>query len=86
SFIFAASTSWWWQSIAPQWVMVFNPDGNTFLLFPNIALVPPWTSQYFMKLQYIGIVSNNIQDDYTAGMFKGKNFILAQFQWNFNLL
>jgi hypothetical protein len=86
SFIFAASTSWWWQSISPQWVSVYNPDGNTFLLFPNVALVPPWTSQYFMKLQYIQIISNNIQDDYTAGMFKGKNFVLAQFQWNFNLL
>lgn len=86
SFIFAASTSWWWQSIAPQWVSVYNPDGNTFLLFPNIALVPPWTSQYFMKLQYIQIISNNIQDDYAAGMFKGKNFVLAQFQWNFNML
>lgn len=86
SFIFAASTSWWWQSIAPQWVMVFNPDGNTFLLFPNIALVPPWTSQYFMKLQYIGVISDNIQDGASGGILKGKNFILAQFQWNFNLL
>ncbi|HTW88397.1 MAG TPA: DUF1302 family protein [Candidatus Binataceae bacterium] len=86
SFIFAASTSWWWQSIAPQWVSVYNPDGNTFLLFPNIALVPPWTSQYFMKLQYIQIISNNIQDDYAGGQFKGKNFVLAQFQWNFNML
>src|SRR5579885_1937192 len=85
SFIFAASTSWWWQSIAPQWVSVYNPDGNTFLLFPTLALVPPWTSQYFMKLQYIRIIGNNIQDTYTAGMFKGKNFILAQFQWNFNM-
>jgi Protein of unknown function (DUF1302) len=86
SFIFAASTSWWWQSIAPQWVSVYNPDGNTFLLFPNIALVPPWTSQYFMKLQYIRVIGNNIQDDYAGGLLKGKNFILAQFQWNFNLL
>lgn len=86
SFIFAASTSWWWQSIAPQWVNVYNPDGNTFLLFPNVALVPPWTSQYFMKLQYIGVISNNIMDDTAGGLLKGKNFILAQFQWNFNML
>ncbi|MBF6570104.1 MAG: hypothetical protein IVW54_14640, partial [Candidatus Binataceae bacterium] len=86
SFIFAASTSWWWQSISPQWVMVYNPDGNTFLLFPNVALVPPWTSQYFMKLQYIGVISNNIQDTQAGGLLKGKNFILAQFQWNFNVL
>jgi len=86
SFIFAASTSWWWQSIAPQYVMVYNPDGNTILMFPNVALVPPWTSQYFMKLQYIGVISNNIQDDYAGGLLKGKNFILAQFQWNFNVL
>ena len=86
SFIFAASTSWWWQSIAPQYVMVYNPDGNTILMFPNIALVPPWTSQYFMKLQYIGVISNNIQDDYAGGLLKGKNFVLAQFQWNFNVL
>lgn len=86
AFIFAFSTSWWWQSIAPQWVSVYNPDGNTFLLFPNIALVPPWTSQYFMKLQYIQVISNNQQDDYAGGLFKGKNFVLAQFQWNFNML
>jgi len=86
SFIFAASTSWWWQSIAPQWVSVYNPDGNTILLFPNVALVPPWTSQYFMKLQFIQVIGNNIQDDFAGGMFKGKNFMLAQFQWNFNML
>lgn len=86
SFIFAAGTSWWWQSIAPQWVNVYNPDGNTFLLFPNIALTPPWTAQYFMKLQYIGVLSNNIQDGFAGGILKSKNFILAQFQWNFNAL
>lgn len=86
SFIVAASTSWWWQSIAPQWVMVFNPDGNTFLLFPNVVLTPPWTSQYFLKFQYIGILNNNQMDDYSAGLLKGRNFVIMQFQWNFNLL
>ena len=86
SFIFATSTSWWWQSISPQWVMVYNPDGNTFLLFPNVVLTPPWTNRYFLKFQYIGILSNNIQDDYAAGMFKGKSLVVMQFQWNFNLL
>jgi hypothetical protein len=51
-----------------------------------ILLTPPWTNSYFLKFQYIGIVGNNIQDTYAAGMFKGKNFALMQFQWNFGVL
>lgn len=86
SILLNVSTSWWWQSVTPQWIMVYNPDGNTFLLFPNLLLVPPWTSNYFLKLQFIGILSGNRFDTAAASQFKGKNFVLAQFQWNFNLL
>jgi hypothetical protein len=37
SFIFSLGTSWWWAAIAPQWVMAYYTNGNTFLLFPYTA-------------------------------------------------
>jgi len=79
-------TSWWWGAIAPTWTSVYNPDGNTFLLFPSIVLTPPWTNTYLMKLQYIGILGNDKYAAYSGGVFKGKSILLTQFQYNFDLL
>jgi hypothetical protein len=78
-------TSWEYGVFNPTWTMIYNPDGNTFLLFPKIVFVPPWSSKYFMSLQYIGILGS---DRYSVGggLFKGKSMLLAQFQYNFDLL
>jgi hypothetical protein len=77
-------TSWYWGVFAPTWTMIYNPQGNTFELFPNVLLTPPWTNSYFLKLQYIGILGS---DKFSpgGGIFKGKNMILFQFQYNFNV-
>ena len=79
-------TSWWWGAIAPTWTWIYNPDGNTFLLFPNVVLTPPWTNRYLMKLQYIGILGNDKYSAFSGGIFKGKSIFLSQFQYNFELL
>ena len=77
-------SSWRWGSIAPTWTMIFNPNGQTWEFFPNLLLTPTWTSKYFLKLQYIGILGT---DKYGAdgGVFKGKSQLIAQFQYNFSL-
>ena len=80
------STSWWWGAVAPTWTSVYNPDGNTFLLFPSIVLTPPWTNSYLIKFQYIGILGNDRYGGLSGGVFKGKSILLTQFQYNFDLL
>ena len=65
---------------------IYNPDGNTWELFPNVVLTPPWTDKYFVNLQYIGILSNDRFSAYAGGVFKGKDIFLLQFQYNFNLI
>jgi hypothetical protein len=79
-------TSWWWGAIAPTWTSIYNPDGNTFLLFPSVTLTPPWTNQYLMRLQYVGILGNDKYSAFSGGIFKGKSIFLTQFQYNFNLM
>jgi len=79
-------TSWWWGTFAPTWTSVYNPDGNTFLLFPSIVLTPPWTNRYLMKLQYVGILGKDKYAAFAGGVFKGKSILLTQFQYNFDLL
>ena len=79
-------TSWWWGAIAPTWTSIYNPDGNTFLLFPSITLTPPWTNRYLMRLQYVGILGNDKYAAFSGGIFKGKSILLTQFQYNFDLL
>ena len=84
--LFSANTSWWWGAIVPTFTGIYNPDGNTWELFPNIVLTPPWTDKYFLSLQYIGILSNDKFSAYAGGVFKGKSLLLIQFQYNFNLI
>jgi hypothetical protein len=84
--LLSASTSWWWGAIVPTLTGIYNPDGNTWELFPNVTLTPPWTNKYFLSLQYIGIFSNDKFSAYAGGVFKGKSILLMQFQYNFNLI
>jgi len=79
-------TSWWWGAIAPTWTSIYNPDGNTFLLFPNLVLTPPWTDRYLMKLEYVGVLGTDKYAAFAGGAFKGKSILLTQFQYNFDLL
>jgi hypothetical protein len=78
--------SWHWGSIIPDLVGIYNPDGNTFLLFPNIVLVPPWSTKYNLLLEYIGILSNDVMASYAGGGFKGKSMFLMEFQYNFSVV
>jgi hypothetical protein len=84
SMLFNIGTSWWWSDFAPTWTMIYNPKGTTFALFPSIILNPPWTKKYFAKLQAIEILGgDNMQG---LGLFKGQSYLIAQFQYNFNLM
>jgi hypothetical protein len=78
------TTSWWWGAVAPAWVTIYNPDGQTFLLFPSLQLTPPWTDKYLLKLQWIEVLGTN-QFGIDGGVFKGKSMLVAQFQYNFSL-
>ena len=80
------STSWWWGAIVPTAAIIYNPDGDTWELFPNVVFTPPWTSKYSVMLQYIGILSNDKYSAYAGGVFKSKSIFLMQFQYNFNLI
>ena len=66
-----ATTSWWWGTVVPTVTGIYNPDANTWELFPSIVLTPPWTDKYFLNLQYIGILSNDKFSAYAGGVFKG---------------
>jgi hypothetical protein len=81
---FNVATSWWWSDFAPTWFMIYNPKGETFALFPQIILNPPWTKKYFMKVQAIEIMGGDKMQN--IGLFKGQSQLLAQFQYNFDLL
>jgi hypothetical protein len=84
--LFNASTSWWWGAVAPTATAIYNPDGNTWELFPNVVFTPPWTNKYSVMLQYIGILSNDKYSAYAGGVFKGKSMFLLQFQYDFDLI
>jgi len=79
-------TSWMWNDIEPTWTMIWSPKGDTFLLFPSVVLNPPWTKKYFMKLQAIEILGSDLNYTQGGGILKGQSMLLAQFQYNFNLL
>lgn len=83
--LLSAGTSWYWGAIAPTLTGIYNPDGSTFLLFPNTVLTPPWTNKYFLSLLYIGIISNDKYSSFAGGTFKGKSILMMQFQYNFEL-
>jgi hypothetical protein len=84
--LFSANTSWWWGAILPTYTMIWNPSGNTILLFPTVTLTPPWTNKYFTTLEYIGILGNDRFNSFSGGVFKGKSILLMQFQYNFSLV
>jgi Protein of unknown function (DUF1302) len=84
--LFSTNTSWWWGAVLPTFTMIYNPSGNTWLLFPTTVFTPPWTSKYFLMLEYIGIMSNDKFNAFSGGVFKGKSILLFQFQYNFNLV
>lgn len=84
--LLSATTSWWWGTIVPTVTAIYNPDGNTWELFPNIVLTPPWTNRYFVNLQYIGVLGNDKFSAYAGGNFKGKNILLMRFQYNLELV
>jgi hypothetical protein len=79
------SESWYWGAIAPTWTNIYNPDGNTWELFPSVILTPPWTEKYFASLKYIGILGTN-KYGIDGGIFKGKSLFVTTFQYNFSLL
>jgi hypothetical protein len=82
--LFNLGTSWWWSDFAPTWTMLWDPKGDNFALFPSLTLNPPWTKKYFMKLQAVEIMGGDRQQNF--GLFKGESYLLAQFQYNFELL
>jgi hypothetical protein len=86
SVLLSLSTSWWWGAIVPTPSGIYNPDGNTWEFFPNVVFTPPWTNKYLLMLQYIGVLSDDKYSAYAGGNFKGKNILLMQFQYNFNLV
>ena len=79
-------TSYLWEDIVPSWTMIYSPKGKTFLLFPAVTLNPPWTKKYFVKLQAIEILGSDLAYSQGGGILKGQSMLLAQFQYNFNLL
>src|SRR3984893_10307238 len=83
--LFSASTSFWWGAILPTYTMIWNPSGNTTLLFPTLTMTPPWTNKYFATLGYIGILGNDKFNSFAAGTFKGKSILYMAFQYNFIL-
>lgn len=83
SLLMNVGESWWYGAIAPTWTMVYAPAGKTFLLFPSLVLTPPWSPNYFLKLQFIGIFGTNKYAG--GGLFKGRNMIVGTFQYNFNV-
>ena len=47
-------------------------------------LNPPWTKKYFMKLQAIEVLGGDKMQNF--GLFKGQSYLIAQFQYNFNVM
>jgi len=84
--LLSIGTSWWWGAIAPNWTGLYDPDGNTLIMFPTITFTPPWTNKYFGKIGYVGISGQNKFAVDAGGTFKGMNYIYMQFQYNFNAL
>jgi hypothetical protein len=72
-------------AILPTYVMIWNPSGNTTVLFPTLVMTPPWTNKYFATLGYIGILGNDKFNSFAAGTFKGKSILYTAFQYNFIL-
>ena len=84
--LFSTNTSFWWGAILPTYTMIWNPSGNTTLLFPTVTVTPPWTNKYFATLGYVGILGNDKFNSFAGGIFKGKSLLYMQFQYNFQLI
>lgn len=82
----SANTSWWWGAVVLTPSAIYNPDGDTWEFFPSVVLTPPWTNKYLLTLQYVGVVSNDKYSAFAGGTFRGKNILLMQFQYNFDLV
>ncbi len=82
----SANTSWWWGAVVLTPSAIYNPDGDTWEFFPSVVLTPPWTNKYLLTLQYVGVVSNDKYSAFAGGNFRGKNILLMQFQYNFDLV
>ncbi len=83
--LISAGTSWWWGAVSPNWTTIYAPEGLTFLSFPSVQLVPPWTNKYFMKLEWVDVEGTD-KFGLDGGVFKGKDLFFAQFQYNFSLM
>ena len=84
--LFSTNTSFWWGAILPTYTMIWNPSGNTTLLFPTLTVTPPWTNKYFATIGYVGILGNDKFNSFAGGVFKGKSLMYMQFQYNFQLV
>ena len=84
--LFSTNTSFWWGAILPTYTMIWNPSGNTTLLFPTVTVTPPWTNKYFATLGYVGILGNDKFNSFAGGVFKGKSLLYMQFQYNFQAI
>jgi hypothetical protein len=84
--LLSGNTSWWWGAVVANPAAIYNPDGNTWEFFPSVTITPPWTDKYFTTLQYVGVVSNDKNSAFAGGNFRGKNILLVQFQYNFDLM
>jgi len=84
--LFSTNTSFWWGAILPTYTMIWNPSGNTTLLFPTVTVTPPWTNKYFATLGYVGILGNDRFNSFAGGVFKGKSLMYMQFQYNFQAI
>jgi hypothetical protein len=65
--------------------MIWNPSGNTTLLFPTLVMTLPWTNKYFATLGYIGILGNDKFNSFALGTFKGKSILYMAFQYDWIL-
>jgi hypothetical protein len=86
SVLASVGTSWYWGAVAPNWTGIYNPDGNTLIMFPGVTFTPPWTPKYFGKIGYVGIFGQNKFAVDAGGLFKGMSYMYMQLQYNFNLL
>lgn len=84
--LFSLGTSWYWSDVVPNWAMIYDPRGESFALFPTLALNPPWTKKYFVQFGVIQVLSGYKENSGGLGLFKGQNMVNAQLQYNFDLM
>jgi len=77
-------TSWLWSDIAPTFTGIFEAKGRNIVMFPTVALNPPWTKKYFMTITAIEVMGGDKLVGF--GVFKGQSQINAAFQYNFDLM